>query len=286
MGNDPVFPPERVTLVGVLNVTPDSFSDGGRLLTDSGRVSMDRVLSAAQALVDSGTHVLDVGGESTRPGAVAVSVEEETERTVGVVEQLVREFDVPVSIDSRKGPVVRLALDAGARVVNDISGLTHDSSVASAAADADAYLVIGHIRGTPETMQDSPHYGDVLEEVASELESSVACARAEGVPTSRLVVDPGIGFGKRVEDNLKLIAHAGWLRDRLGLPVMVGPSRKAFLGAVTGDPVGSRDTASHAACAVAAFAGADAVRVHDAEGARRAVAVGRAMAVARRKDLS
>ena len=286
MGNDPVFPPERVTLVGVLNVTPDSFSDGGRLLTDAGRVSMDRVLSAAQSLVESGAHVLDVGGESTRPGAATVSVEEEAERTVSVVERLVGEFDVAVSIDSRKGPVVRLALEAGARVVNDISGLAYDKSVASAAAAADAYLVLGHIRGTPETMQKAPHYGDVLEEVASELEHSVACARAGGVPTSRLVIDPGIGFGKRVEDNLELIAHSGWLRDRLGLPVMVGASRKAFLGAITGDPVGSRDTASHAACAIAVFAGADAVRVHDAEGARRAVAVGRAIAAARRKDLA
>jgi dihydropteroate synthase len=286
VGNESVFPPERVTLVGVLNVTPDSFSDGGRLLSDSGAVSTDRVLTAADALLKSGAHILDVGGESTRPGAIAVSVEEEIERTAGVVEMLVRDFDVPISIDSRKAPVARSALAAGARIVNDISGLSHDPALAQVAAAADAFLVLGHIRGTPETMQNAPHYVDVLQEVASELEDSISRAREAGVPSSKLVVDPGIGFGKRVEDNLQLIAHAGWLRGRLGLPVMVGPSRKAFLGAITGDPVGERDLASHAACAVAAFAGADAVRVHDAAGASRAVAVGRAMAAARRKDLT
>jgi dihydropteroate synthase len=281
-----VFPPDRVTIVGVLNVTPDSFSDGGQLFTDAGEVSAERVLRAANTLLESGAHVLDVGGESTRPGATAISPEEEIERTAGVVAMLAREFDAPISIDSRKASVALEALAAGARIVNDISGLTHDEAMAGVVARAGALLVVGHVRGTPETMQASPCYEDVLEEVASELEGSVRCARKAGIPSGHLVVDPGIGFGKRLEDNLELIAHLGWLRGRLGLPVMVGASRKAFLGSITGDPVGERDGASHAACAVAAFAGADAVRVHEAAGARRAVAVGRAIGNARRKEAS
>ncbi|MCS5635896.1 MAG: dihydropteroate synthase [Myxococcota bacterium] len=286
MGNEMVFPPDRVTIVGVLNLTPDSFSDGGLLFTDAGKVSAEKVLRAASTLLESGAHVLDVGGESTRPGARTVSPAEEIDRTAGVVARLAREFDAPISIDSRKAPVASEALAAGASIVNDISGLTHDEDMAAVVARAEALLVIGHIRGTPETMQADPCYQDVLAEVAGELEASVGIARQAGIPSDHLVVDPGIGFGKRLEDNLELIANLGWLRGRLGLPVMVGISRKAFLGSITGDPVGERDGASHAACAVAAFAGADAVRVHDAAGACRAVAVGRAIGDALRKESS
>lgn len=286
MGRELVFPPERVTIVGVLNVTPDSFSDGGVLLEDSGAVSEDLVLQAAAKLVESGAHVLDVGGESTRPGAVEIPVEEEIERTARAVEVVVREIGVPVSIDTRRAAVARAALGAGARIVNDVSGLSHDATVAEVVADADAVLILGHIRGTPATMQVAPHYDDVLAEVANELEESVRLARKSGVPARSLVVDPGIGFGKRLEDNLQLTAHLGWLRGRLGLPIMVGASRKGFLGSITGDPVGERDVASHAVCAIAAFSGVDAVRVHDVAGARRAVQVGRAMGASRRKDLA
>lgn len=286
MGRDLVFPPERVTIVGVLNVTPDSFSDGGVLLEDSGAVSEDLVLRASAKLVESGAHVLDVGGESTRPGAVEIPVEEEIERTARAVEVVVRELGVPVSIDTRRAAVARAALGAGARIVNDVSGLSHDGTVAEVVAESDAVLILGHIRGTPATMQVDPHYDDVLAEVANELEESIRLARKSGVPARNLVVDPGIGFGKRLEDNLQLTAHLGWLRGRLGLPIMVGASRKGFLGSITGDPVGERDVASHAVCAIAAFSGVDAVRVHDVAGARRAVQVGRAMGASRRKDLT
>ncbi len=271
--------------MGVLNATPDSFSDGGRLLDEFGAASPDRVLAAARALTDSGAHLLDVGGESTRPGAATVSVQEEIDRTAGVIELLAGELDVPISIDSRRAPVALAALGAGARLVNDISGLFSDPDLAGVVADAGAVLILGHMRGTPATMQRDPHYADVLEEVAGELEASVGRARTAGVPSRNLVVDPGIGFGKRFEDNLELLAHLGWLKGRLGLPVMVGASRKAFLGTITGDPVAEREQASHAACAVAAFTGADAVRVHDAAGAWRAAAVGRAIGSARRKEL-
>ena len=286
MGHGPVFLPERVTIVGVLNVTPDSFSDGGSLLEASGSVSPDRVLRAAAKLVESGTHILDVGGESTRPGAIEVAAEEEIDRTAAAVEMVVREFALPVSIDTRHAAVARAALGAGASIVNDVSGLTHDTTMAETVAEADAFLILGHTRGTPETMQIDPYYDDVLVEVANELEESVRCARKMGVSAGKLAVDPGIGFGKRLEDNLVLTSNLGWLRGRLGLPVMVGASRKGFLGSITGDPVGERDLASHAVCAIAAFSGADAVRVHDVAGARRAVEVGKAMAACRRKELA
>lgn len=285
MVNESIFPPERVTIVGVLNVTPDSFSDGGRLLEPQGGVAIERVLAAAEELVGGGAHVLDVGGESTRPGAAEVPVELEIARTEGAIAALASQFDAVISIDTRKAPVARAALAAGARVINDVSGLGHEPELAEVAAESGAVLVLGHIRGTPETMQSDPDYVDVLGEVAIELERSIDRARRAGVGSGQLAIDPGIGFGKRLEDNLQLIAHTGWLRDRLGLPLLVGPSRKSFLGALTGDPVDARETASQAACAVAVFAGADAVRVHDAAGARRAVTVGRALRDARRKEL-
>lgn len=285
MTNESLFPPERVTIVGVLNVTPDSFSDGGGLLGAGGRVDADRLLAQARRLVDDGAHVLDVGGESTRPGAEEVDADEEIARTEGAVALLVEAHAVPVSIDTRKARVAARAIAAGAAAVNDVSGLAHDPDLGRTLAVSDAVLILGHMRGVPATMQRAPHYDDVLAEVASELEQSVGRARAAGIPSHRLAVDPGIGFGKRLEDNLALLAHTGWLHDRLGLPVLVGPSRKSFIERITGDPVGERDAASHAACAVAAFTGADAVRVHDAAGARRAVAMGRAIRGAQRKGL-
>ncbi len=284
MTSESVFAPERVTLVGVLNVTPDSFSDGGRLLDGVGRVASGRLLEQARKLVADGAGVLDVGGESTRPGAAEVAVDEEIARTEGAIAALHEQLDVPLSIDTRKAEVARRALAAGASIVNDVSGLANDPELAGVAAEAGAWLVLGHMRGVPADMQQSPRYDDVLAEVIAELEASVGRARAAGVPTSRLVVDPGIGFGKRLEDNLVLLAHVERVRGALGLPVMVGPSRKSFIERITGDPVGARDEATGAACAVAAFTGADAVRVHDVAAARRAVLMGRAIRSARRKE--
>jgi dihydropteroate synthase len=278
-----LFPRDRVTILGVLNATPDSFSDGGRLLRGDESPRVDAALALAEAMLRAGAHVLDVGGESTRPGARAVSPEREIRRAVPIVEALAKRFPAPISIDTRKGAVAEAALAAGASIVNDVSGLRFDPGLAGVAARAGAGLVLGHLRGDPETMQAAPHFGDVLAEVAGELGASVARARAAGIPDARLAVDPGLGFGKRLEDNLALLANVGWLRRRLGLPVLLGPSRKSFLGALTGEPAPARDAASAAACAVAAFAGADALRVHDVAGAVRAVAVGRALAAARQE---
>lgn len=283
MTNESVFPPERVSVVGVLNVTPDSFSDGGRLLGTDGLVDLDRLVARAGELVAGGADVLDVGGESTRPGSREVPLAEEIARVEAAIGRLSQAFPVPISIDTRKSEVARRALAAGASLVNDVSGLAHDPELAHVVAESGAVVIVGHMRGVPESMQRAPRYDDVLDEVAAGLAQSIEVARAAGVPSNRIVVDPGIGFGKRLEDNLVLLAHAGWFRERLGVPVLVGPSRKSFIEAITGDPVGERDVASHAACAVAAFTGADAVRVHDAAGARRAVAMGRAIRGARRK---
>lgn len=272
-----IFPPQRVTIVGVLNTTPDSFSDGGQLLDQGGAVDIARSVDAAARQVSDGAQILDVGGESTRPGALAVGVDEEIERTAPLIEAISKRLDVPLSIDTRKSQVAEAALQAGATIVNDVSGLSFDPVVAQVAADARAGLIVGHARGTPETMQRDPHYDDVMAEVSHELRVSVERARAAGIPDARLAVDPGIGFGKRLQDNLTLLARAGELRHALGLPVLVGPSRKRFLGELTGDPVEQRDGATAAACAVAVFAGADAVRVHDVAAAARATAVARAM---------
>jgi dihydropteroate synthase len=276
-----IFPRSRVTIVGVLNTTPDSFSDGGRFIGEGERVNVDAAVDAAAALVRDGAHVLDVGGESTRPGARSVPASLEIDRTAALIEALTKRFDQPISIDTRKAAVAASAIAAGARIVNDVSGLAFDPRLAEVAATAGVELIVGHSRGTPETMQRDPSYADAVVEVTTELGASVARARAAGVPDDHLVVDPGIGFGKRLEDNLALLAHPGRIREALGFPVLVGPSRKSFLGLLTGDPPSDRDAASAAACAVAVFAGADAVRVHDAAGAARAVAVARALREAR-----
>jgi dihydropteroate synthase len=277
-----IFRRDRVTIMGVLNVTPDSFSDGGRLLRGSDRVDLDAAVDAAVALVEGGAHVLDVGGESTRPGAAEVPAALEIARTARLVETLAKRFALPLSIDTRKAQVAAAALEAGASLVNDVSGLGFDPELAAPVAQSGAELLLGHSRGTPETMQQRPRYADVLVEVGDELAAAVRRAEAAGIPRARLSVDPGIGFGKRLEDNLALLANAGMLRARLELPLLVGPSRKSFLGSLTGDPPAARDGASHAACAVAIFVGADAVRVHDAAGATRAAAVARALRGARR----
>jgi dihydropteroate synthase len=276
-----IFPPDRVTIVGVLNLTPDSFSDGGRLLTAGGAPDRDAVLRTAEAMIAEGAGVLDLGGESTRPGAATISAPDEIARVASALEAVAKRFDVPLSIDTRKAAVAAAALDAGATIVNDVSGLGHDPALAELVARRGAGLVLGHLRGEPATMQEQIVFRDVVQEVGDELARSVVRARAAGVARERLAVDPGIGFGKRLPQNLALLARIGEIRERLDLPVLVGPSRKSFLGELTGDPAGERDTATHAACAIAVFAGANAVRVHDVAGARRTAAVALALRRAR-----
>jgi len=276
----PIFPRDRVTVMGVLNMTPDSFSDGGRFASHDG-FDVDAVVATALAMQRAGAHLLDVGGESTRPGAAELPAEAEIARVVPVLEALAKATQLPLSIDTRKAAVARAALAAGARIVNDISGGGFDPGLFAAVAERDAFLVIGHLRGVPATMQDAPHFDDVLAEVSAELAASVAAAEAAGVAAERIAVDPGIGFGKRQRDNLVLLANAGRIGERLDKPVLVGPSRKAFLGRITGDAVDARDVATAAACAVAVFAGANAIRVHDVGAGVRAAQIAAALREAR-----
>ncbi len=278
------FPHGRVTIVGILNLTPDSFSDGGALLSrDDGAPDVEASVAAGLRLVADGADILDLGGESTRPGALPVAEEDEIARVVPVVEALAKATAAPLSIDTRKARVAEAALAAGARIVNDVSGLGADPDLADVVARSGATLVLGHLRGEPRTMQRAVHFDDCLAEVGAELAASMSRALRAGVARENLVADPGLGFGKHLPENLELLANVGKLRDTLGCPVLVGPSRKRFLGELTGDAVSERDRATLAACAVAVFAGADALRVHDVAGALRAAAVGRALRAARRE---
>lgn len=280
-----ILPPDRVTIVGVLNLTPDSFSDGGRFVGGAGgegALDLAAAREEGEALAAAGAHVIDVGGESTRPGAATVPVEVEIARTRPVIEVLAKRLRTPLSVDTRKAAVAEAALEAGARIVNDVSGLGFDPALAEVAARHGAGLVLGHLRGEPATMQRDVRFADVIEEVGDELAAAAERARAAGVAPERLAVDPGIGFGKELEHNLELLANVELLRKRVGLPVLVGPSRKSFLGRLTGDPPERREAATQAACAVAVFAGADGLRVHDVASALRAARVARALRAARR----
>ncbi len=285
-----LFSQDRVTVLGVLNVTPDSFSDGGRFVAPAaGAMALDLegAVEAGCALARAGADVIDIGGESTRPGSEEISASLEIKRTLPVIESLVKKFSEPgisnlktvpaISIDTQKAEVAEAALRAGATIVNDVSGLNRDPKLARVAADADAWLILGHMRGDPKTMQSAPFFADVVREVGDELQSSVERAMRAGVARKKIVIDPGLGFGKTAEDTYALLANLGVLRDRLQCPLLIGASRKSFLGVVTGAPVDNRSAASHAADAIAVFLGAEAIRVHDVEGAVQVAAVGKAL---------
>lgn len=254
---------DRPVVMGVVNVTPDSFSDGGRHLDaeDAGRRARD--------LVEAGADLLDLGAESTRPGAEPVSPEEEWRRLAPALERAV-DLGVPVSVDTRKYPVARRALEAGAAVLNDVSGLEDDPRLAGLAAETGAGLVLMHMRGTPRTMQRDTEYEDLIGEVVGFLRSAVERAREAGCRPEQLVVDPGIGFGKSARDSLRLVDRAGDFR-RVGAPVMLGPSRKSFIGETLGLAVDERVEATAAACVVALERGARLFRVHDVRAVRRAL---------------
>ena len=257
----------RTRIMGVVNVTPDSFSDGGVFLREDAAVAHGEQLAAA------GADLLDVGGESTRPGAARVPVEEELRRVVPVIRRLTGAGAL-VSVDTSRHEVARAALEEGAVLVNDVSGFRWDPLLPAVVAEAGAACCLMHVQGTPETMQHAPAYADVLEEVMASLAGSLALAAAEGIPRSRALVDPGVGFGKTAAHNLVLLRRLGELRA-LGCGVLVGTSRKSFLGKLCGDkPVGERLWATlGSVAAVAARGDADIVRVHDVAEARDALAV-------------
>jgi dihydropteroate synthase len=265
----------RTHVMGVVNVTPDSFSDGGRYF------GTEAAVAHGLRLAEAGADVLDVGGESTRPGSPPVSAQEEVARIVPVIEGLRARTDVPLSVDTTKAAVAREALKAGAVLVNDISGFHFDPELPRVTAQAGAACCLMHIQGTPETMQKDPHYEDVVDEVLAFLEEGVERAVAAGVPRGQVLVDPGIGFGKTLGHNLFLLRRLDELRV-LGLPLLVGTSRKSFLGRLVGGrPADERLAVTLGSVAALAAAGdADFVRVHDVAEVKDALAVADALRAA------
>ena len=260
--------------MGIVNVTPDSFSDGGEFLDPA------RAIEHGLRLVDEGADVLDIGGESTRPGAAEVSAEEELGRVVPVIEGLIAAgCAAEISIDTSKADVADRALAAGATIVNDVTALG-DERMAAACVRGEASLVLMHMKGTPRTMQDDPVYDDVVDEVREFLAEALARAVSEGVPEEVIWLDPGIGFGKTVEHNLELIDRLAELRE-LGRPIVLGASRKRFLGTITGREVHDRLGGSLAASVIGASRGAEMLRVHDVAATREALAVADAITGAR-----
>lgn len=253
-------------VLGILNVTPDSFSDGGRY------AGVRDAVEAGLRMAEEGADIIDIGGESTRPGSRPVPPEEQIRRTVPVVAELAKRLGAAgpaISIDTRLAPVARAALDAGASIINDITALRDDEAMAPLAASHHAVVILMHMQGTPATMQQKPTYGDVVEEVRQFLAERLAVAVAAGIPAGRIVVDPGIGFGKTTTHNLEILSRAGELRT-LGVPVLVGPSRKRFIGEVLGisEPL-NRLHGTLAAVAACVLAGVECIRVHDVAPARQ-----------------
>lgn len=247
----------RTVVMGIVNVTPDSFSDGGRYL-DSGAA-----IAHALEMVEDGADILDVGGESTRPGAEPVQADDETKRVMPVIAELVKRTSVPISVDTTKSEVARAALDAGASIVNDISGASLDPQMPALIAERQCPAVLMHIQGTPRDMQRQPSYDDLMGEICAYLRSRIAALAEAGVDERLLILDPGIGFGKTVEHNLEILRRLRELKS-IGRPILVGTSRKSTIGKVLGDlPADQRVEGTAATIAVAIANGADIVRVHD-----------------------
>lgn len=260
---------ERTRIMAVLNLTPDSFSDGGRFLSGS-RVDVGRVRSEAEAMLAAGADILDIGGESTRPGSAPVSEPEELERVIPVLNALL-ELDTIVSVDTRKPAVARAALSAGCHLINDVGGLTSPAML-EAVAESDAGICIMHMQGEPTDMQADPRYEDVVAEVRQFLLGQLELARQSGIPDERICLDPGFGFGKTLEHNLALLRSLAELRID-GLPLLVGLSRKRMIGTLTGAGVDERMPGSVAAAVLAAERGADILRVHDVGETAQALAI-------------
>ena len=268
---------ERTLVMGIINVTPDSFSGDG--------VGGDtaRAVEQGKRMVEQGANLLDVGGESTRPGAEPVSFEEELGRVLPVIQALAAEVDVPISVDTYKSAIARAALANGAAIINDISGLHFDDEMARVAAEAGAGVVIMHILGTPRDMQKNPKYADVIGEIGAYLREGIARAEAAGLARDHLVVDPGFGFGKTVEHNLEMLRRLGEFRC-LGCPVLIGTSRKSTIGKLLGDaPPEERLEGTAATVALAIAAGADIVRVHDVREMARVARIADAVVRVRRE---
>ena len=261
---------DRTRIMGIVNVTPDSFSDGGA------HAGTDAAVAHALKLVEEGVDLLDVGGESTRPGAGEVPVEDEMRRVVPVIERLARECAVPISVDTSKPEVMRAAVAAGAGMINDPYALRREGALEAAAA-LGVPVCLMHMQGTPQDMQDDPRYDDVVAEVHSFLAQRLFACEMAGIGKKKLLVDPGFGFGKNLEHNLKLLRQLSRIAE-LGVPVLAGLSRKGMIGKLTGRAVDQRDSGSAAAALIAAQNGASILRVHDVGATADALAIWRAVA--------
>lgn len=268
---------DRPAVMGIVNLTPDSFSDGGRYR------DVEQAVDAAHAMVEAGAALIDVGGESTRPGASPVPAEEELARILPFLERVSTGLGVPLSVDTRKATVARGALEAGVAVVNDVSGLAFDPNMAGVVAESGAGVVLMHMRGDPVDMARFAHYAHVGSEVAAELRVTVDRARRAGIADDAVVLDPGIGFAKDAGQSLALLSDMAPLRA-LGFPILVGPSRKSFLQSVVDAPTGDRLAGTLAACVAAYFQGARIFRVHDVGPVVQALAVAAALEGARTGD--
>lgn len=252
---------QRTYLVGILNVTPDSFSDGGLYQR------VDRALYHAEEMIAAGADIIDVGGESTRPFSHPVPLEEEKKRVIPVIKAIRSRFDIPLSIDTYKAEVAREALEAGADIINDISALRFDSQMARVVAESKAPVILMHMKGTPQTMQVDPHYDDLIGEIKDFLNRRAQIVQDLGLEPEQIIIDPGLGFGKRFQDNLEILRHLEAFSE-LGYPLLIGPSRKSFLGQILGKEARERDVGTMAVVAYAALKGVDLVRVHQVEMAK------------------
>ena len=252
-------------LMGILNVTPDSFSDGGQFN------AMDQAVARALLMEADGADIIDIGGESTRPGSEGVTLDEELRRTIPVIRELAQKLRIPISIDTTKSEVARQALDAGAEIVNDISGLTFDDAMMDVCREADAGICLMHIQGTPQTMQQNPHYEDVVSEVSEFLQQQVDRCLMAGILAERMCVDPGIGFGKTADHNLQLLKAIPRLQAELQRPVLIGHSRKRFLSKILGRSVEERESGTVGVSIALAQLGVDILRIHDVRCVRDAL---------------
>jgi dihydropteroate synthase len=257
-------------IMGILNVTPDSFYPAGRTAT------LPEAVARAAEMLEAGADIIDVGGESTRPGSEALDAEAERARVVPVITEIRKRFDVPISVDTQKLEVAKAALAHGADMINTVSGLKDDDRFAGFVAGVDVPVVLMHMRGNPKTMQHNPSYTHTISEISRELRELIRHARACGIGRDRIILDPGIGFGKRVEDNLRIINHLDAFK-KLGYPLLIGISRKSFIGTVLDRPVAERLTGTVTANVMAVLKGADIIRVHDVKEAREMAVMIRAI---------
>ena len=264
---------KQTLLMGVLNVTPDSFSDGGLFF------NKEKAIAHGLKMAEEGADILDIGGESTRPGSKPLQLEEELSRVIPVIESLSKEVNIPISIDTYKSVVAQRAIEAGAEIVNDISGLHFDPNLAKVVAKEDTPLILMHIRGTPETMQKDVHYESLFSEILRYLKDSIQMAESAGVDPRQIIVDPGIGFGKTVEDNLLILKNLFELRV-LGKPVLLGTSRKSFIGKILNAEIGDRLEGTLSSIAIGVLNGAQIIRSHDVLQAKKAIAVADAIRLA------